>query len=348
MKQTNAPIVLGNEVYYSVPKSVSFWEGIAPTNNDEIFYISGTASNKQAALYKGPLEILDNYPIYNFLFPNSIASNAYGTHYLGKNNCDEDIIRIVGSYQFSKNLNDPTFAYVFTGTFNDLTNPKNFHKIEPFKPAKFSVAHSTSGILAVYVISDVSPASAAVGECAIYNIEKKKTITQILFPSSVSTTAYGIWYNGFDNGYQSYTIAGGFSITPGPIDTNSYIVDFLYNEKTGEYYFTNWTEIKVYSDAKLESHTQGLTRLKNGNYICATENIFKDNNTTEFIVNAMCVELKRTGGKFVIVGTTIYTNPNGKITDVTSAALNAVVGSYIDSNNKDVPYIAASFTPKNN
>lgn len=348
MKQTNAPIVLGNEVYYSVPTSIVFCEGIAPTNNDEIFYISGTASNKQAALYKGPPEILNNYPIYNFLFPNSIASNAYGTHYLGKNNNDEDIIRIVGSYQFSENLNDPTFAYVFTGTFNDLTNPKNFHKIKPFKPAKFNVAHSTAGILAVYVISDISPISISTGECAIYNIDKKKTITQILFPSSISTTAYGIWYNGFDNGYQSYTIAGGFSRTIGPIDTNSYVVDFLYNDKTGEYYFTNWTEIKVYADAVIESHIQGLSGLKNGNYICAIENVYIENNTNKIFINAMAVELKRSNGEFVIVGSTVYTNPNGTTSIVTSAALNAVVGSYVNSANKAIPYIAASFTPKNN
>ena len=40
--------------------------------------------------------------------------------------------------------------------------------------------------------------------------QKQGAFTDIVFPGSISNTAYGIW----DNGDGSYTIAGGFSQLP--------------------------------------------------------------------------------------------------------------------------------------
>lgn len=341
-RQAEAPIVIGNKIYYYVPSTVAFWEGIVPTNNPNIFYLSGTYYNESAAIYKGPLEILDNYPIYNFLFKDAATTNAYGMHLLGTNVFGQDIVRVVGTYQYNSAFNDPTFAYVFTGTLDELSNSDNFVTIEPFRPSKFCVAHSTSGILAVYVVSDVSPIDITEGQCAIYDIEKNITITQILFPGAVSTTAYGIWYNGIENGYQSYTIAGGYSIGAGLLDTQSYIVDFLYNNCSGEFYFTNWTEIKLYKDIRTQSHVQGLTRLDNGDYICSAENYFIEpsGKTTQF--NAVAIRLKRLNNAgFAITGYAAFDNPKGNNTALTSAASNAVVGFYINSENSVVPFQAS-------
>ncbi len=51
------------------------------------------------------------------------------------------------------------------------------------------------------------------GVAYIYDLSKKLFVTNIVFPSSKSDTAYGIWQNGPTN----YTICGGYS----PLATNN-------------------------------------------------------------------------------------------------------------------------------
>jgi len=77
----------------------------------------------------------------------------------------------------------------------------------------FLSVHSTRGGLAVYISSDESQLNFIVGKSFIFNIDTKKTITEVLYPKSVYTTTYGIWYNGITDCTRSYTISGGFSLT---------------------------------------------------------------------------------------------------------------------------------------
>ncbi len=62
-----------------------------------------------------------------------------------------------------------------------------------------------------------------------------KFLTDIVYPGSTTTTAYGIWYNGGT----SYTICGGYSSNSNASEPigNAYLVD--YDSATGQ--FTNWT-----------------------------------------------------------------------------------------------------------
>ena len=91
-------------------------------------------------------------------------------------------------------------------------------------------------------------------------------IASVLYPNSVYTTTYGIWYNGrISNELRSYTISGGFSFTS-ILDTRTFVVDFIYNIKKKTYIFKNWTEIKI-SIISLYTHAQGITKVNKSDYI---------------------------------------------------------------------------------
>ena len=337
------PMIINNIVYYYTQPNIFFWEGITTTDNNEIFILSGTNTDGFGALYFGPLEMLASYPIYSVKFPNSATTNAYGTHYLTQITTGYDLIRIVGSYQFQKSVDDLTLAYVFTGTINELNNSEKYTQIKSFKPSKFTVAHSTSNILAVYVTSDISPISAGVGESYIYDIEKAITLTQIIFPGSISTTVYGICYNGESGGFQSYTFTGGYSFTIGASFSESFIADFLYNVNTGEYYFTNWSKIKIYTDDRTISHIQGITKVSNNIYKCCCANEFIQADNSLQIFESMSITLERIKNNgFKIIDTLIYNIPLGKISILTSITPNNVVGAYIDNNGALIPFQASN------
>ena len=73
------------------------------------------------------------------------------------------------------------------------------------------------------------------GHAFIYSVSQAQILTDIVYPGSTSTTAYGIWYNGGT----SYTIAGGYTMlgSAGKTVAEGYLVD--YDSSTGQ--FTHWT-----------------------------------------------------------------------------------------------------------
>ena len=82
--------------------------------------------------------------------------------------------------------------------------------------------------------------SATRGECAgpstdhafLYSVSQSKILTDIVYPGSTTTTAYGIWYNGGT----SYTICGGYYaalLEPARRRLRGYLVD--YDSATGQF-----------------------------------------------------------------------------------------------------------------
>lgn len=313
--------------YYKADISILTWQGICPTKKDDEYLITGTLTNGQGALIKGPIST-NNSPIETIIYPNSTSTEVYGPE---ENDCDK--ITLVGSYQTGPvGITEPCNAFIYHGKYGDFYEANNYFEIIPPEEFPFNVAHSTRGGLAVYISSTKSGLNLDLGKSFIFDIEKKETITEVIYPDAVFTTTYGIWHNGCDEDFDSYTISGGFSMTGQFIDTRIYVVDFLYNKKSCEMHFENWNEISLQSPT-LFSHAQGITGLGNGNYILPTA-IFEIDplDPSKFIqLNGETIQIKKQCDKFIITNNIIYDFPRSSLTFLTSAAKNTVVGFSVNT-----------------
>ena len=179
-----------------------------------------------------------------------------------------------------------------------------------------------------------------IGKSFIFDINIKQTITEVLFPNSLYTTTYGIWHNRTFNCFDTYTISGGFSLTNVLTDTRTFVVDLIYNKLTGETQFENWTEIKI-PGISILTHAQGITGLDNGNYILPIANFYLDPNSNELAqFSGAKIEIKREKDCFVLVNYESINFPHSLISIVTSAAQNAVVGVFVNTNNQTLSFQA--------
>lgn len=317
------------ENYYNAPSNVLSWAGVCTTNINKIYLISGSDTSGSGLLYKGPIEFNNTSNFYQVNYPNALRTAVYGPEFIESDpNCFDDYITIVGSYTPFEDITKIN-AFYFKGRLSQLGNQELYKTIKPLKENKITIAHSTKNGLAVYELGDVSPAEFAVGNSAIYDLDKDINIAEILYPGSFSTTAYGIWFNGIVNGYELYTIAGGYR-NKNEKRNYSYIVDFYYNKISGENYFLNWSTIRVYDEFNLESHIQGISGLNNEKYVCACVNFATDNNNNTFF-NSMTLIIKRMGDKFVLENYVLFEFPSSNFTSNNSVAENVCVGIYINS-----------------
>ena len=331
---------IDNISYYTQNINMVSWTGICTSNLPNIYFLTGTDKSLNGVLYKGPVQFNSNSKAIKVKFPNSVITTTYGPEYNDSDLCGNDLVTLVGSFTNDIKVNSPTFGFIFNGYTNEISNPCKYKKIEPFKPSKYTIVHSTRNGLAVYVISDISPIDFAVGNSGIYDIHKNITICEVLYPNSVSTTTYGIWYNTTINGFENYTIAGGYSLTPGSTNTKSFLVDFFYNKHSGEFYFLNWTEIKIYDSVNIVSHIQGISGLDSDKYVCACNNLLISNDSL-ISVNCMSVIIKRTPNGFVVFDYVIFDYP-GSIENITqSVCENNILCSYKSSSQLELtPYQA--------
>jgi hypothetical protein len=113
------------------------------------------------------------------------------------------------------------------------------------------------------------------GHDYIYNIATGQFVASVVFPGSVSDTAYGIWHNGGT----SYTICGGYS----DVSTNNmsdqsqpigqgYLVD--YNSATGQ--FSHWTSYSYPNGpagTNFLTHFEGISEVKKGVYTLNADSV---------------------------------------------------------------------------
>lgn len=330
-------IITNNTTYYQSTTNILAWQGICPTNIFDTFIIAGTQNTNFGAIYKGTIDIPDTSKIETVAFPNSTSTQVYGPDYVS--NCHDNFITLVGSYQTgTPGIDQPCKGFGYKGAYSDFTNPNNYFTIEPPLPFDYTVVHSTRGGLAVYISSDFSQINIILGKSFLYDIDLKKTITEIKFPNSLYTSTYGIWYNGKIDCYDTYTISGGFSLTNLLFDTRTFVVDVLYNKLTGETLFENWTEIKI-PGISIYTHAQGITGLDHCNYILPIANFYVDN-TKLVEYSGAKVEIKRFQNTFILVNYEPINYPKSNLTIVTSAAKNAVVGVFVNENNESLPFQA--------
>ncbi len=254
-----------------VTDPVSAWQGIRAGDDPGEYLLVGT-SGDDGLLYEGSIDGATGTS-YTFAYPSSFTTSAYGPE-----NLAGDDLRIVGSYKNADFATAPVEVngFLFEGEVGDLGTAGNYTQIN-YPGAKYNYVHSTMGGLVVGNYD--SPAAHGThslplgpGHAYIYDIDSSTFIEDIVYPGSLSNTAYGIWHNGETH----YTIVGGYSLTPGenfadqniPIG-NAYMVD--YDSLTGE--FTNWKSFSSPFGANFISHFEGISSVEKGVYTLNADSV---------------------------------------------------------------------------
>jgi trimeric autotransporter adhesin len=157
----------------------------------------------------------------------------------------------------------------------------------------------------------------------IYDVAKGTFLTSIVYPGSLTNTAYGIWWNGG----ASYTICGGYSNQAvNNVDDQSrpigqgYLVD--YNAATGQ--FSNW---KSFSDptgllgSDIFTHFEGISSVEKGVYTLSADSLQSGvtgspqgslvtvrRNPDGTFGDASWVNLNYPGGNSVVSSNSVYGN----------------------------------------
>lgn len=238
------------------------WTGIRNSDTTGNFLISGI-SGTQGLLFDGTIAGVGITKTVNV--PLSATTTASATAVYGPDNLAGNTVRLVGSYNTTGTGLADQKGFVFEGTVADLSNPARYTTIDA--GGQFNIVHSTMGGLAVGN-SDSSPSqgqASLLAHAFLYDIGQKKFLPDIVYPGSVSNTAYGIWYNGGT----SYTICGGWSNDavnnfPDPNQPigQGYLVD--YDSVTQA--FTHWTTFQYPFGLNFFTHFEGISSVEPGVY----------------------------------------------------------------------------------
>ncbi|MFO0201567.1 MAG: right-handed parallel beta-helix repeat-containing protein, partial [Alphaproteobacteria bacterium] len=271
---------------------VESWTGIRGLENGDYLITGSTASGgvTSGLLYVGTLNGGDG-DAYAINYPGAESTSVYGPDYLG----DGEVL-LVGTYVLP---NDETrYGFAFRGNLatmaTDVTDTANYEQI--WNGSTFNYLHRTLGGLAVgnYITSDTPNER---GRAYIYDFESN-AFTDIVFPGSISNTAYGIW----DNGDGSYTIAGGFSQLPvnnaddrlRPIGMAS-LVDYRPASPPSER-FSNWRAFSYQSpdQATVGTHFMGISSVEKGVYTLSGSGYVSG----EIVSSGLATVVRQTNGSF--------------------------------------------------
>jgi hypothetical protein len=247
---------------------VSGWQGIRGADTAGQYLISGT-SGPNGLLFNG--SITGQGTSYAVDYPGAATTSVYGPDNLGGG-----AVRLVGSYKTATVSTDPVTVngFLFEGTTADLPSGGSFRTID-YPGAKFNYVHSTMGGLAVgnYDGPTSNGQALGAGQAYIFNVATSTFVTNVVYPGSLSDTAYGIW----SNGGASYTICGGYSDQSvnnlgdqsQPIG-QAYLVD--YNSATGQ--FSHWTSFSYPNGVvgtDYVTHFEGISSVEKGVYTLSAD-----------------------------------------------------------------------------
>ena len=305
---------------------VSGWQGIRGSDTSGQYLITGT-SNANGLLFQGTMAGVGTSYAVNY--PGASNSSVYGPNNLGNG-----VLQLVGTYRTANATGVTVNGFLFQGTTANLSQSAGYSTID-YPGAVYNYVHSTMGGLVVGNYD--SPAShgsnglpLGPGHAFLYNIANKTFLTDIVFPGSLSNTAYGIWYNGGT----SYTICGGYSTVAvnNFADQNqpigqAYLVD--YNAATGT--FSNWTSFSYPNGNNYVTHFEGISSVEKGVYTLSADSL--QSGTNNPAQGSFVTVARNADGSF---GTATWVNlnypgpdPTTNITSSNSVYGNQVVGIVI-------------------
>lgn len=247
----------------NVSMPVSGWQGIRGADAPGEYLIAGT-SGTSGLLFEGTIEGVGTSYAVNY--PGSFNTSVYGPDRLTAGN-----IRLVGSYKNPDYATAPVTVsgFLYEGATAEFATAGNYRTID-YPGAKYNYVHSTMGGLAVGNYDSpteigTSDLPLGPGHAYLYDIAQDTFLADVVFPGSLSNTAYGIW----QNGKTSYTICGGYSLDPAnnlenqdqPIG-QAYLVD--YDSATGV--FSNWASFSYPHGTNFVTHFEGISSVEKGIY----------------------------------------------------------------------------------
>ena len=311
---------------------VDEWMGIRGLENGD-YLITGTTASGGGLLYVGTLDGGDGeaYAI-NYPGGSGTTTSVYGPDYLGNGE-----VRLVGTYVLAGD-DEPRYGFAFRGNLatmaTDVLDPANYETI--LTGSEYTFVHSTMGGLAVgNEIESGTPNER--GRAFIYDFDSEE-FHPIVFPGTISNTAYGIW----DNGDGSYTICGGFSQLPvnnaadrlQPIGMAS-LVDYDRATRT----FSNWRAYSYQSPDQVTAgtHFMGISSVEKGVYTLSGTGFVSGTIESSGLASVV----RQTDGSFGDM-TWVELAPPESVTGVSglpsanSVYGNAVVGIVIGDNNNNI------------
>ena len=270
---------------------VASWTGIRGLASGDYLITGSTESGgvQSGLLYVGTLDG-DDGEAYAINYPGGTgtATSVYGPDYLGNGE-----VLLVGTYVLAGD--ETRYGFAFRGRLDniaaDAADPDNYETI--WDGSEFNYFHSAMGGLGVgNSIASNTPNEQ--GRAYIYDFATKQ-FTDIVFPDTLSNTAYGIW----DNDDGSYTIAGGFSQLPvnnaddqlRPIGMAS-LVD--YDRETGT--FSNWRAYSYQSPDQVTvgTHFMGISSVEKGIYTLSGSGYVSG----EIVTSGMAIVVRQSDGSF--------------------------------------------------
>ena len=161
------------------------------------------------------------------------------------------------------------------------------------------------------------------GHAFLYSVAQSTFLTDIVYPGSTSTTAYGIWYNGGT----SYTICGGYSVVlaiAGQRSADGYLVD--YDSATGQ--FTHWTSFDYPNGPvgqDFVTHFEGISSTEKGVYTLSADSVQIGHRATPARARGSRVR-RNTDGSF---GPPTWVNLNYPGADRACTSANSVSGNQV-------------------
>ena len=302
------------------PAAVTAWQGIRNGDSSGQYIQTGT-SGTSGLLYFGPLSGVGGTG-YLVDYPGATSTSVYGPNDLGGGN-----LQLVGTYRAG---NGVVNGFLFQGTTADLPSGGTYTTID-YPGATYTFVHSTMGGLAVgNADGPEGNAPIGTGHAFIYDIATQSFLpNNIVYPGSLTTTAYGVWYNGGT----SYTIAGGY-IMPGATNSapsQAYLVD--YNSATGQFsHWTSFSDPNVAPGQSLATHFEGISSDQKGVYTLAADSVVVG--STNAAQGSLATVRRNPDGSFgpaAWVPLNYPAVPNG-LTSANSVAGNAVDGIVITPN----------------
>jgi hypothetical protein len=249
---------------------VNAWQGIRNADTSGQYLLVGT-SNSDGLLFEGTMAGVGTSHTVDY--PNAATTSVYGPDNLGSGD-----MRLVGSY---KNTDFATAdvtvnGFLFQGTTAELTQSGSYRTID-YPGAEYNFVHSTMGGLAVGNYDSptdhgTNSLPLGPGHAYIYDIAQDTFLPDIVYPGSKSNSAYGIWYNGGT----SYTICGGYSLSPVNNFDNqdralghAYLVD--YDSATGK--FSNWASFDYPQGNGFVTHFEGISSVEKGVYTLNADSV---------------------------------------------------------------------------
>jgi hypothetical protein len=224
--------------------------GIRGVDNSTDVYITGSLTSNGLVtdqLYKGP--ILGGGIYYTMNYPSTPGATVESTTSYSVDNLRNGQVSVTGTYKTTQSGN--LQGYLYQGPL--INNPTTGWTALNFPGAQNTNPHSVMGDL---VVGGYYTPGDTLIKAFIYQISTGTIRPFKVFDDDISTTAYGVWWNGGN----SYTIVGGFARlgTAG----KGYILD--YDISTGVK--SNITVYSYNNAPTIVTHFEGITLDDSGGF----------------------------------------------------------------------------------